>query len=89
MQPEFVDRGGSLVFELVGPFAAVFVLRVFPFGADAAFEEVIVRFQGEFGGWGDVVLCGCGFSGFVDGVGERKMGWKVSCLGLRLSFSPW
>lgn len=44
MQPELVDRGGAFVLELVGPFAAVFVLGVFPFGAHAAFEEVVVGF---------------------------------------------
>lgn len=44
MEPEFVDGDGALFFEAVGPFAAVFVLLVFPFGADAFFEEVIVGF---------------------------------------------
>ena len=48
MQPELVDGGGALVFELVGPFAAVLVLGVFPFGPDAFLEEVVVGFQGEF-----------------------------------------
>lgn len=56
MQPEFIDWCGTLVFELVGPFAAVLVLRVFPFGPDALFEKVVVGFQGQFGGGGDVVL---------------------------------
>ena len=46
MQPEFVDGDGLVLFELVGPFTAMFVLRVFPFGADAFFEEVIVGFEG-------------------------------------------
>ena len=44
MQPEGVDRR-SFAFETVGPFAAVLVLGVFPFGADAAFEEVVVGFE--------------------------------------------
>lgn len=46
MQPEFVDGDLALVFELVGPFSAVLVLRVLPFGADALFEEVVVGFEG-------------------------------------------
>ena len=46
MQPEFVDGDVAPFFELVGPFAAVFVLGVFPFGADATFEEVVVGFEG-------------------------------------------
>lgn len=56
MKPEFVDGGGALVFELVGPFAAVFVLGIFPFGADALFEEVVVGFERELGDGGDVIL---------------------------------
>ncbi len=46
MEPQFVDVDSFLVFELVGPFAAVLVLRVFPFRTYAAFEEVIVGFVG-------------------------------------------
>lgn len=46
MEPQFVDVDSFLVFELVGPFAAVLVLRVFPFGTHAAFEEVVVGFVG-------------------------------------------
>jgi hypothetical protein len=34
----------------------VLVLGVFPFGADAFLEKVVVGFEGEFGGGGDVVL---------------------------------
>ena len=60
MEPELVDGGRALVFELVGPLTAVFILRVFPFGADALFEEVVVGFEGEFGGGGYVVLLGGG-----------------------------
>lgn len=56
VEPEFVDGDGALVLEGVGPFAAVFVLLVFPFGADAFFEEVVVGFEAEFGGGSDVVL---------------------------------
>lgn len=54
VEPGFVV--GFAVLEGVGPAAAVFVLWVFPFGADALFEEVVVGFLGEFGGGGDVVL---------------------------------
>ena len=56
VQPEGVDGCGA-AFEAVGPFAAVFVLGVFPFGTHAALEEVVVRFEGQFGGGGDVILC--------------------------------
>jgi len=56
VEPQFVDVDALLVFELVGPFAAVLVLRIFPFGADAAFEEVVVGFLGELGGSRNVVL---------------------------------
>lgn len=56
VKPEFVDGDSALVLEGVGPFAAVFVLLVFPFGADAFFEEVVVGFEAEFGGRSDVVL---------------------------------
>lgn len=56
MKPEFVNGGGALVFELVGPFPTVFVLGVFPLGADAFLEEVVVGFESEFGDGGDVVL---------------------------------
>ena len=56
VQPELVDGDGPLLFEAVGPFAAVLVLRVFPFWSHAFFEEVVVGFQGQFRGRGDVVL---------------------------------
>ena len=56
VQPKVIDRGRALVFELVRPFAAVFVLRVFPFGADAFVEEVVVGFQRQFGSGTDIVL---------------------------------
>ena len=36
----------------------MFVLGVFPFGADAFLEEVVVGFEGKFGGRSDVVLRG-------------------------------
>ena len=56
MQPEFVDGYGTLVFEMIWPFAPMFVLRVFPLWTDAFFEEMIVGLQGQFGGWRDIVL---------------------------------
>lgn len=56
MQPELVDRGSALVPELIGPLAAVLVLRVFPLGTDPFLEEMVIGFQGELGGRGDVVL---------------------------------
>lgn len=56
MQPELVDGSGFLVFELVCPFAAMFVLRVFPFRANAFLEEVVVGFESEFRDGRDVVL---------------------------------
>jgi len=55
VQPEVID-GGGFAFEAVGPFAPVFVLGVFPFGADAFLEEVVVGLEGEFGDGSDVVL---------------------------------
>lgn len=56
MQPELVDIDALLVAEGVGPFAAVLVLGIFPLGADALFEEVVVGLEAKFGGGGDVVL---------------------------------
>lgn len=46
MQPELVDRGSTLVLELIGPLAAVLVLRVFPFGTDAFLEKMVIGFKG-------------------------------------------
>lgn len=56
VQPELVDVHERLVAPAVGPFAAVLVLRVFPFGADALLEEMVVGLLGEVGAGGDVVL---------------------------------
>lgn len=55
VQPEVVD-GRGFALEAVGPFAAVFVLGIFPFRAHAFFEEVVVGFERQFGDGGDVVL---------------------------------
>jgi hypothetical protein len=56
VQPELVDRDAALVFKLVGPFATMLVLDVFPFWSDAFLEEVVVGFEGELGDGSDVVL---------------------------------
>lgn len=56
MKPQLIDGCGTLVFELVRPFAAVLVLGIFPFGADALFEKMVIGFEGQFGGRSDVVL---------------------------------
>ena len=44
VEPEGVDGGGS-AFEAVGPFAAMLVLGVFPFGTHPALEEVVIGFE--------------------------------------------
>lgn len=59
VQPEVIDRDGTLVFERVGPLAAVLVLGVFPLWTDALFEKVVVRLQAQFRGRCDVVLQAC------------------------------
>lgn len=56
VEPEVVNGDCALILEGIGPFAAVFVLLVFPFGADAFFEEVVVGFEAKFGGRSNVVL---------------------------------
>jgi hypothetical protein len=56
MEPELVDRDVALLLELVGPFAAVLVLDILPFGANAFLEEVVVGLEGQFGGGSDIVL---------------------------------
>lgn len=56
MEPQLVYRDVALLLELVGPLSTVLVLLIFPLGADAFFEEVIIGFEGEFGGGSDVVL---------------------------------
>ena len=61
-KPEVVDATLALL-SSVGPLAAVLVLRVFPLRAHSLLEEVVVGFDGQFGGLGYVVL-------------ERK--WSVS-----------
>jgi hypothetical protein len=45
VQPELVDGDAALVAEGIGPFTAVLVLLVLPFGTDALFEQVVVGFE--------------------------------------------
>jgi hypothetical protein len=42
VKPELINGDAAFIFELVGPLATMFILDVFPFRADALFEEVIV-----------------------------------------------
>ena len=56
VQPDLVDVDTLLIAEGVGPFAAVLVLGVFPFGAHALLEEVVVSLEAKFGGGRDIVL---------------------------------
>ena len=56
MKPELVDGDVALLFELIRPLSTMFVLLIFPFGADTFLEEVVVGFEGEFRGGSNVVL---------------------------------
>lgn len=56
LEPELINVDAILVLELVGPFAAVLVLNVFPLGPDAHFEKVVVGLLLELGNGSDVVL---------------------------------
>jgi len=56
VQPQVVDVDGLLVLELVGPLAAVLVLRVLPLGANLVLEEMVVGLDSKVGGRSDVVL---------------------------------
>lgn len=63
---------GLALLEGVGPTATVLVLRVFPLGADAVLEEMVVGLGGELGRGSDVVLrvglVGVGWvGGWMDG----------------------
>lgn len=72
MQPEFVDGDVFFVFELEGPFAAVFVLRIFPFWAHTLLEEVVVGLLREVGGRCDVVLDEESVSNDGSGWGKKR-----------------
>ena len=56
VEPERIDVDGLLVLELEGPLATVLVLRVFPLGADALLEEVVVGLERKIRCRCDVVL---------------------------------
>ena len=56
VQPQLVDVDDALVFELVCPFAAMFVLRIFPLRSHAFLEQVVVGLDGEIRAGGYVVL---------------------------------
>lgn len=56
VEPQLIDVDSLLVLELERPFSAVLVLWVFPFGADALLEEMVIRFLRKLRGRGDVVL---------------------------------
>lgn len=56
VQPQVIDVDAALIFELVGPFATMFVLRIFPLGPHAGFEEVVIGLESEVGDRCDVVL---------------------------------
>lgn len=71
VQPDVVV--GFALLKGVGPAATVLVLRVFPFGAHAFLEEVVVGFLGELGGGRDVVLCrGVLVEDGIDGEEEKS-----------------
>jgi hypothetical protein len=44
MQPEIVDRNGTLVFERIRPFATVLILLVFPLWSNSFLEQVVIGF---------------------------------------------
>ena len=56
VQPNVVNGDAALLLELVGPLAAVLVLHILPFGADALLEQVVVGLEGELRDGGDVVV---------------------------------
>lgn len=73
MEPELIDWDVALLLELVGPLSTVLVLLILPFGSDAFLEEVVVGFEGEFGGGSNVVLRSIDISG-----GARLAAWGFS-----------
>jgi hypothetical protein len=56
VEPQLIDGDIALLLELIGPLSAMLVLLIFPLGANAFFEEVVVGLEGEFGGRSDVIL---------------------------------
>ena len=72
MKPKVIDWHALAVLGCVCPLATVLVLRVFPLGADAVLEEMVVGLGGELGRGSDVVLevelVGVGWmGGWMDG----------------------
>jgi hypothetical protein len=56
VEPKVINGNIALLLKLVGPLPSVLVLDILPFWADAGFEEMVVGFEGEFGGGCDIVL---------------------------------
>lgn len=56
VKPKFVDVDHFLFLESVGPFAAVLVLRIFPFWSNSFLEKMIIGLDSEVGTGRDVVL---------------------------------
>jgi hypothetical protein len=56
VEPELVNWDVALLLELVRPLAAVLVLDILPFGADAFLEEMVIGLEGQFGRGSNVVL---------------------------------
>lgn len=79
MQPELIDVDRPLVLELERPLAAVLVLGILPLRTHTLLEEVVIRLEGKFGDWRDVVLV----SGLVrehTTERERARGEGAGCL---------
>lgn len=56
VEPELVNRHGTFVFELEGPFATVLILDILPFRADTSLEEVVVGFEGKVVCFSNIIL---------------------------------
>lgn len=56
MQPKLVDRNISLLLELVGPLSTVLVLNILPFWSDSSLEKMVVGFESQLGGRGNIIL---------------------------------
>lgn len=58
LQPQAVDVDAALLLVLVGPLATMLVLGIFPLGADAGLEEMVIGLERELGDGSEIVLCG-------------------------------
>lgn len=56
LKPQTVDVDAALLLVLVGPLATMLVLGIFPLGADAGLEEMVVGLEGELGDGSEIVL---------------------------------